>query len=245
MSSYRPYFESQRERSDRERDSGYDRRRAERRYGDEDFEREHFRDFRGRDPYASREWREPFDPEDPERGDFGRGRFEQFEDWERPRELASRSGYRRTGPSYGYGAGTSSFGRAYRGGSFGAQGSPFARGRYGQYGYGPYAGRGPKGYQRSDERLREEVCDRLTADSEIDASDIEVSVQNGEVTLEGTVCERRMKRDAEDCAESVAGVREVTNRIRVDARREAGEHRDESEEHEDVSGVSRFWRSAH
>ena len=140
---YRPYFESQRERSDRERDLGFDRRRAERRYGDEDFGRERFRDFRGHDPYGSREWREPFDPEDPERGDFGRNRFEQFEDWERPRELASRSGYRTGG--HGYGAGTSSFGRAYRGGSFGAQGSPFGRGQYGQYGDGPYAGRGPKG----------------------------------------------------------------------------------------------------
>jgi BON domain len=230
MSSYyRPYFESQRERSDRERDSGYDRRRYGRRHGDEDFERERFRDFRGRDPYGSRDWPEPFDPEGPERGEsgeFGRGRFEQFEDWERPRELSSRSGYRRSGGGYGYGAGTSSFGRAYRG-------------------YGTYAGRGPKGYQRSDERLKEEVCDRLTADPDIDATEIAVSVQNGEVTLEGSVCERRMKRDAEDCAESVLGVREVHNRIRIDARGEAGERRGETEEHESLSGVSRFWRSAH
>jgi BON domain len=241
MSSYyRPYFESQRERGDQERDSGYDRRRPMRRYGDEDFERER---FRGRDPYGSREWREPFEPEDEREGEFGRGRFEQFEDWERPRELWSRPGYRRSGGGH-YGAGTSNFGRIYRGAAV----SQFGRGQQGQfghYGYGPYAGRGPKGYQRSDERLKEEVCDRLTADSEIDATDIEVSVQNGEVSLEGTVSERRMKRDAEDCAESVPGVREVHNRIRIDAGQEGRERRDDDAEHEGMSSVSRFWRSAH
>jgi hypothetical protein len=244
-SNYRPYFEP-RYRSDRERDSGYDRRRSGWRSGDEDFERERFRDFRGRDPYGSREWRQPFERGDRDRGErdeFGRERFEQFEDWERPRELASRSsdprfgagygygsGQGRSGYGHGYGAGTSSFGLAYRGGA------PFG---------GPYVGRGPKGYRRSDERVKEELCDRLTADPDIDASEIEVSVQDGEVTLEGTVRERRMKRDAEDCAESVAGVREVHNRIRIDARGEAAQHTDEAREHEDMSGISRFWRGSH
>jgi len=48
----------------------------------------------------------------------------------------------------------------------------------------------------------------FTADPEIDATEIEIAVQNGEVTLEGTVPDRRMKRDAEDCVESSFGVRE-------------------------------------
>jgi len=78
-----------------------------------------------------------------------------------------------------------------------------------------FAGRGPKGYQRSDERLREEVSDRLMADDQIDASDIEVQVRNGEVTLTGTVPDRWSKRSAEDCAEQVMGVRDVMNQIRV------------------------------
>jgi osmotically-inducible protein OsmY len=78
-----------------------------------------------------------------------------------------------------------------------------------------FAGRGPKGYQRSDERLREEVSDRLMADDQIDASDIEVQVRNGEVTLTGTVQDRWSKRSAEDCAEQVMGVRDVMNQIRV------------------------------
>jgi hypothetical protein len=81
-----------------------------------------------------------------------------------------------------------------------------------------FAGRGPKGYQRSDERLREEVSDRLMADDRLDASEIEVQVENGEVTLTGTVEDRPAKRRAEDCAEQVMGVREVMSQLRVQAR---------------------------
>ena len=42
-------------------------------------------------------------------------------------------------------------------------------------------------------------------------------MQNGEVTLEGTVRTRRMKRAAEDCVESVSGVQQVHNRLRVES----------------------------
>ncbi|HKU75546.1 MAG TPA: BON domain-containing protein [Pyrinomonadaceae bacterium] len=76
-------------------------------------------------------------------------------------------------------------------------------------------GRGPKGYRRSDERIKEDVNDRLGDDYYIDASDIEVSVQNQEVTLTGTVNNRNDKRRAEDLAESVSGVSNVENRLRV------------------------------
>jgi hypothetical protein len=89
------------------------------------------------------------------------------------------------------------------------------RWRGSEAGTGPHAGRGPRGYQRSDERIREDVCDRLCEHGYVDASQIEVTVQNGEVTLVGTVCERPEKRMAEDAAESVAGVREVHNQLRV------------------------------
>jgi osmotically-inducible protein OsmY len=85
----------------------------------------------------------------------------------------------------------------------------------GQWG-GGFAGRGPKGYQRSDDRLREEVSDRLMADDQIDASDIEVEVRDGEVILTGTVDNRWAKRRAEDCAERVMGVRDVMNQVRVE-----------------------------
>ncbi|MGH1560504.1 BON domain-containing protein [Caulobacter segnis] len=52
---------------------------------------------------------------------------------------------------------------------------------------GEHRGRGPKGYRRSDERIREDVSDRLTDDSWLDAHGVEVSVSDGDVTLSGTV----------------------------------------------------------
>ena len=78
-----------------------------------------------------------------------------------------------------------------------------------------HRGRGPKGYRRSDERIKEDVNDRLSDDYSIDASDIEVMVTNTEVTLSGTVDSREDKRRAEDIAESVSGVTNVENRLRV------------------------------
>ncbi len=76
-------------------------------------------------------------------------------------------------------------------------------------------GKGPKGYVRSDARIREDVCDRLSDDDEIDASDITVTVREAEVILEGTVTDRHIKHRAEEIAESVSGVRDVTNRLRA------------------------------
>jgi osmotically-inducible protein OsmY len=78
-----------------------------------------------------------------------------------------------------------------------------------------HRGRGPKGYRRSDERIKEDVNDRLSDDYYLDASDVEVTVTNTEVTLSGTVNNRNDKRRAEDLAESVSGVSNVENRLRV------------------------------
>jgi len=76
-------------------------------------------------------------------------------------------------------------------------------------------GRGPRGYSRSDDRVREDVNDRLTDDSYVDASEIDVAVSKGEVTLSGTVTHRSAKRRAEDIAESISGVTHVQNNLRV------------------------------
>ena len=82
---------------------------------------------------------------------------------------------------------------------------------------GPYVGRGPQGYQRSDERVFEEVCELLTEHGQLDASGITVRVERAEITLDGTVQDRRAKRLAEEIAESARGVRDVHNRLRVSA----------------------------
>jgi osmotically-inducible protein OsmY len=80
-----------------------------------------------------------------------------------------------------------------------------------------HAGRGPRSYQRSDDRIREDVNERLTADPRIDASDIDVRVQNGEVILSGTVDERRTRRLAEEIIEDLPGVRDVRNDLKVNS----------------------------
>ena len=87
---------------------------------------------------------------------------------------------------------------------------------------GPHHGKGPASYQRSDERIKEMVNEALTDHDEIDATSIEVNVKAGEVTLTGTVEDRRMKRLAEECAESVRGVKDVQNQLRVGTERKLG-----------------------
>lgn len=76
-------------------------------------------------------------------------------------------------------------------------------------------GRGPRGYVRSDGRILEEIHERMTEDDRLDASDIEVEVRDGEVTLLGVVASREAKHLAEDIAEEVSGVRHVQNNIRL------------------------------
>ena len=76
-------------------------------------------------------------------------------------------------------------------------------------------GKGPKGYQRRDESIREDVCDLLAHNYELDALDMEVSVREGIVTLDGTVKSRREKRLAEDLSDEIRGVKDVRNSLRV------------------------------
>jgi osmotically-inducible protein OsmY len=87
---------------------------------------------------------------------------------------------------------------------------------------GLHRGRGPKGYQRSDARILEDVNDRLTEDPHIDASEIDVTVTGREVTLAGTVSSRFEKRHAEDLADSISGVTHVQNNLRIQQPADAG-----------------------
>lgn len=152
-----------------------------------------------------------------------------------------RGGYGQGGyGESGYGDAPGAWGRGHGEGSrWGRQGS--GSGSYGeeygqsqtgwsdrsQRGYGPtgysavfisgrYIGRGPKGYKRSDDRIREDVSEELYRHPDIDASEIEVQVENGEVTLTGKAEDRHQKRLAEDIAERCSGVTDVHNQLKVD-----------------------------
>jgi osmotically-inducible protein OsmY len=83
---------------------------------------------------------------------------------------------------------------------------------------GPYAGRGPLGYIRSERRIQEDVSEALTRDPDLDPSEVEVRVEGDEVTLEGTVDSRADRRHAEDLAAAVWGVWDVHNRLKVRTR---------------------------
>ena len=98
--------------------------------------------------------------------------------------------------------------------TFVGQGNAFSYGGQGTQ-RGQHSGKGPKGYQRSDDRIREEVSDRLSEHGDIDASELEVQVNNGEVTLTGFVDDRQQKRMAEDIAEQISGVKDVHNQLKV------------------------------
>jgi osmotically-inducible protein OsmY len=87
---------------------------------------------------------------------------------------------------------------------------------------GPHRGRGPRGYARSPARIYEDLCDRLTENPFIDASDIEVTVADAEVTLSGTVPDTIAMHQAQAIAEEVAGVAHVHNRLQLC---EAGERK--------------------
>ncbi len=137
-------------------------------------------------------------------GQFGEGGqygIEQHSHFAEP-GFAQRSGYQGEGQGYGHNQGE----------GLGRQLQEFG---------GAMAGRvrrmfkGPKGYKRSDDRIREDVCDVLSQVEEIDPSDIEVSVSSGEVTLTGSVPERAMKWQAEHIVDNVSGVTDINNQLRV------------------------------
>jgi hypothetical protein len=78
-----------------------------------------------------------------------------------------------------------------------------------------YTGKGPKGYKRSDESIREDACEALYRNRFVDAGDIDVTTKDGCVYLRGTVDSRNAKREAESCIENLSGVEDVHNELRV------------------------------
>jgi ribosomal protein L18E len=183
-----------------ERAWGYDRPRPERRRYDRG------RGYGGGEPYGGNEryganepytvpgryereyGRDPEAPNEAPRRPYGEGEYVQYD------RLAPA--VRRRG---GVGRASEGYGSSSRG-----------------YGAGQYSGRGPKGYKRSSERILEDVAERLTRDPDVDASEIEVAVDNDVVVLRGKVYDRGQKRAAEDVAETVSGVRDVRNELDVE-----------------------------
>lgn len=127
-------------------------------------------------------------------------------DWQNWREAGSNSRYDWGGESEREGrfdsergrTGTGTFGGSSRSGYDGGHGGGSYAGESGRH-----AGRGPKGYQRSDDLILKST------------SEVEVQVKNGEVTLTGTVDRREMKRGAEEAAENVSGVKDVHKQLKV------------------------------
>jgi osmotically-inducible protein OsmY len=102
---------------------------------------------------------------------------------------------------------------------------------------GGHRGKGPADYRRSQDRIREDICDRLTDDDRVDASNIRVQIDDDAVILSGTVSSREEKRRAEDLVESISGVRNVENRLRVGGN--ALSSREYTGNTDDISGIGR------
>jgi osmotically-inducible protein OsmY len=217
---------------ERGRDYGYEseprysRRNEESRYGRNDWSR---RSPFGMDEESRRDYGRDRDREREYGGysSFGRGSSYRSE-YERPHwesegfnPYYENRGGRGREEYLGREYGTGSYGGTYGGGSgmyggpgYGAGGAQYGGGGLGSSLYN-HAGRGSKTYQRSDERIKDEVHERLARHPAIDAGEIDVQAQGGEVTLSGNVTTRYEKRLAEELAEEVFGVRNVQNSIRV------------------------------
>lgn len=144
----------------------------------------------------------------------GSGRFNQG----RQNVQGGFGGQRNSGGERYGGVGSMNQSGMMQGGGFGGQ--SLDNGRFQSSGFGGRSrrntlNRGPKGYVRSDDRIKEEISDELTDHEFIDASEVEITVANGEVTLSGIVSERYIKHAIEDLADDVRGVKDVINNIKV------------------------------
>ena len=90
--------------------------------------------------------------------------------------------------------------------------------------------KGPKNYARSDERIREMVCERLVDEQDIDVSEVSIEVKNGRVELDGTVPSRQMRHRIEDIVDDCWGVQDIENRLRVQTQQFGQEARSGSEQ---------------
>ena len=83
-------------------------------------------------------------------------------------------------------------------------------GRHGRSGRGTP----PRSYKRTDDRIMEDVCERLM-DEGLDCGNVEVTVVSGVVTFTGDVREREDKHRIERIAENISGVQDVDNKLKL------------------------------
>jgi osmotically-inducible protein OsmY len=116
----------------------------------------------------------------------------------------------------------------------GSAGSPIAydegRASSTTNGPGPFAGRGPRGFHRADQRIFQSVCQLLEDHPDLDAREIEVGVESGEVTLSGSVRDERSAQIAENCARTVPGVLGIRNRLQAGGAAAPSDERDPLDE---------------
>ncbi len=95
---------------------------------------------------------------------------------------------------------------------------------------GPYTGMGPSDYIGQDTWIYDQINQRLMAHGHLDASDIEVAVADGIVTLTGLVDSRKSKRMAEDTVDSVLGVVDVNNELKIKPKQHQEQHQHQQEQ---------------
>lgn len=192
------------------------------RYGREDERSRHEYEPGRREPRDREVWRSGSERREEDEGwrdhwDEGSREDEWRGRWQRERGAPGWSGggpKAEGGMPYGRGL----FARAYALYAGRPEGEPGRReGREGGRGHEMRRGRPPKAYRRSDARILDEIAERLVFGG-VDTADVEIKVENGEVTLTGVVAERRDKRLIEDACEDVFGVEDVHNQIRVSRR---------------------------
>ncbi len=69
--------------------------------------------------------------------------------------------------------------------------------------------------QRPDEAIWEDIHEHLTINPDLDATEIEIAVEDGDVTLTGRVDTREAKWLVEEIARGIAGVVDLHNRLKV------------------------------
>lgn len=74
-----------------------------------------------------------------------------------------------------------------------------------------------RAWQRTDDELRDAVCEALLTDSVLDARDMNIGVDDGDVILSGVCPCVNSRARAESIARGVLGVREVHNFVGIRA----------------------------